>query len=167
MALAAAGPLSVFLVIILGPIKTGGRHDLGDYRFVEFRLGFVSHPLGNPPLLLVKIENRRSIIVADVRALPVKLRRVVHPKKLLAERFVTHFIGIEFYQHGLGMSGGMRTDLLVGRVLDMAAGIAGCRLDHARYLVKIKLHAPEASRRKQSFFHESQPNLKERGDYDK
>ncbi len=47
--------------------------------------------------------------------------------------------------HRLGMPGAAARHLLIARIGDVAAGIAGDGLQHARHLVEVALHAPEAA----------------------
>ena len=46
--------------------------------------------------------------------------------------------------HALDVPGGTARHLLIGRILDLAAGVSGNRLDDTGNVLEVGLHAPEA-----------------------
>ena len=69
-------------------------------------------------------EDDRTVLVADVGALAVDLRRVVHLEEILHERAVGDLGRIERDLDDLGVAGALGADLLVGREVGLTAGVA-------------------------------------------
>ena len=74
---------------------------------------------GERRLLLVAVveEDRGAVLVADVRALPVPLRRVVRAEEVGEELLVADHVRVELEAYRLGVTGPVRADVLVGGVL--------------------------------------------------
>ena len=74
-------------------------------------------------------------------------------EEFLDQLGVGNLRGIESDLHRLGMAGGAAADLLVGRALALAAGIADFRFGYARQRREFRLRPPETSRGEDGFFH--------------
>src|SRR5262249_35691985 len=97
-------------------------------------------------LLLGRVEeDRRSVLVAEVPALPVALRRVVLREEDLEQLVVRDLLRVEGHLDRLGVAGPVRADLPVRRVLGVAAGVADSRGRDARKPPERGLDAPEAA----------------------
>jgi len=105
MASAPAGALGEFLVVGFGFIEFARRCDLGhDWLFAR-SLRDIAHFFSDVLLLVIEVKNRRAVLVANVWALAVELRGVVHSEKLFDERFVADFFGVEFDKRCFGVPG--------------------------------------------------------------
>src|SRR5436309_6195964 len=93
------GPFVVALVVALGRIERHEVGDLGGDRPVEPLLGPVPGRLGRHPLRRRVRQDDAPVLVADVRPLPVRLRRVVHGPEHLEQLVVAHLLGVERYLH--------------------------------------------------------------------
>src|SRR3712207_779210 len=73
----------VFLVVVLGPVECVERRHLGHDGISPKVLGLElrDHLLGDGPLLLVVVEDRRAVLRTDVGALPVQRRGVVRSEE--------------------------------------------------------------------------------------
>src|SRR5690349_20531553 len=96
-----------------------------DRLVVNFGVGnFPDDFLGGLFLYGRVVENRRTVRRADVVALTIQGRRVVHREKDAQEVGVGNMFGIEFYLYDFGMSGRFRADFLIRRIFLMPARIA-------------------------------------------
>src|SRR4030095_1915774 len=91
--------------------------------------------------------DRRAVRRADVVPLAVEGGRVVHAEEPAEELLVAELCGIEDRPDRLGVAGIAVLDVVVGRILRRAAGVADAGLEHAGDLPDELLHAPEASAR--------------------
>src|SRR5262249_19150196 len=139
--------LQVVLVVGLGGPELGRGRDLGDDRAREPRLGRLLRCLRLGLLLGRVEEDRRAVLIADVRALPVELRRVVQLPERVQQLVVGHLLGVELDEHGLGVAGRVAADLLIRRWVRAPARVPDGRLDRAGNLPEAPLAAPEAPRR--------------------
>ena len=115
------------------------------FNVVAFRLKRLNKLSSYLFLFLVEIENRRAILRAYVRALAVKLCKIVRLEKQLCNLLVADYFRVERDLDGLGMAGFVGADLLVGRIRNMAARISdGCG-DNAGYLIEIIFRSPETA----------------------
>src|SRR4029079_19403361 len=136
----------IVLVIILGLEERSGLDDLGLYHArCEFLLHRLLRRLGELSLLLVMIENRRPVLVAAVAELAVFRQRIVVVPEHVEQLLIADLGGVVSDLNRLGVPGAAGRNLFVGRLVALAAGIARGRADHARHLVEIGLHAPEAA----------------------
>ncbi len=110
-------------------------------------IGARNRGLGFLALAIVERKDRRAVLGADIVALPVELGRIVGAEEDVEDLGIGNRRGIEFHLDRFGMAGAARTDLLVGRVLDIAADIAAFDLLDADDIVEHRLGAPEASAR--------------------
>src|SRR5207237_5305040 len=82
--------LQVLLMIVLRRPERAGGNDLGDdFPFPLPRARhLILHALGDLSLLLVVVEDRGAVLGADVVALAVERRRVVHAEEVAEEVLV-------------------------------------------------------------------------------
>src|ERR1039457_2468597 len=125
--------LEVLLVVLLGAEEFRRRHNLRhdraleDSRLVERRLSLAR--LGFLPGVVK--ENRRTILRAVVRTLPVELGRVVALKEDGEQLFIGNLGGIEFDLDRLGVARPVRANFLVRGIFGLAADIADRRRGYA------------------------------------
>ena len=96
-------------------------------------------------LLGVVEEDRGTVVVTDVPALTVELRRVVLRPEDVEQLVVRDPVGVVGDLDHLGVTGLVRADVLVGRVFHLAAGVADARRGHSVELTERRLDAPEAA----------------------
>src|SRR4249919_2202258 len=102
----------IVLVIILGLEERSGLDDLGLYHArCEFLLHRLLRRLGELSLLLVVIENRRPVLIA---AVPEQVEQLL----------IADLGGVIGDLDRLGVPGAVGRNLFVGRLVDLAAGIA-------------------------------------------
>jgi hypothetical protein len=142
---APAGPFGILLVVIFGFVKRLDRHNLRYNRLAERFLDFIANLFGSSFLLIGIIKNYAAITVSNIGPLAVKLRGVMQAEKVTYEHFVTEVLWVKSYQNRFGVAGGVCANFFVGGVLGVAAAVTDGRLQHARHLVKVKLHAPKAT----------------------
>ena len=99
-------------------------------------------------LLFVGVEDRRSVAGADIVALTVLGRRIVDLEEELEQVAEGLVLRVEDDLDRLGM----RAVVAVGRVGDIAAGVADSCRDHPGPLADQILHAPEATSREDGPF---------------
>src|SRR5690606_2801492 len=146
----AAGLGDVILVVVLGRPERPGRLDLRDdlalpvapglAQLVDVRLGLALLGGAGGP-------DAGAVLLADVGALAVALRGVVHLEERFQQAAIADLARVVHDLHGLGVAGVVVADLLVGRPFGAALHVPADRVDHARALLEIVLHAPEAARR--------------------
>ena len=131
-------------MIVLGHVERGALRDLGRQLLAELLCHCVPDLRRLVALLVGVVEDHAAVLVADVKALPAELRRVVDAKEELYERRVADLLRIKFYANDLGMPGVGRTDLSVRRTLDFAAGVSDrCSCDSVNLTERV-LSAPES-----------------------
>src|SRR3954468_15573102 len=140
-----AALLEVLLVVVLGRPEPPGRHDLGDDLALEAALILVTRRGGCALLLAVVREDRRPVLAADVPALTVARRRVVTVPERREQLIVGDELRVVLDLHGLRVTGPPAADLLVGRVVDFAAGVADGRAQNAWHRAECGLDAPETA----------------------
>ena len=146
MAARAALLLEVLLVVVLGLVERLGRDDLGRHRLGELRL---DARLGRDRrlLLLGRVEvDRRAVLAADVRPLPVPLRGVVRAPEEVEQLVVGDLLGVVLDLDRLGVAGRVGADVVVGGVVGVPAGVADAGAGDAGDLPERRLDAPEAAR---------------------
>src|SRR5262245_58067017 len=97
--------------------------------------------LGNPLLLLVDVVDCRPVGATDVIALPIPCGRIVDLEEVFQDPSVTDLLGIEGDLDAFGMG----AVVAIGRIRNVAAGIAHTALHDAGHLAGQILHAPEAA----------------------
>src|SRR5690606_18801467 len=139
--------LVVILVVILGRVELRGRDDLRDDRAWQLAalLELPLRALCELALLLVVIEDRAAVLLAAIAELPAGIDRIDVAPKHAEQRLVAHDVRIVLDLDGLGVPGIAARHLLVLRIRDVSADVAGSRRNDAVDLVERFLHAPEAS----------------------
>src|ERR1700674_5089374 len=145
--------LEISLVVVLGRPETGSGDDLGHDRPVEVVL-CLSGRLTRRLLLRGVVEkDRRAVLVTVVGALAVQGRRVVHVPEGIQQLVVRDLCRVVSDLDRLSVTGPARADLLVGRVVPVAARITRNGIDDAGDLVEEVLDPPKASARESCLFH--------------
>src|SRR5207248_11642537 len=142
----AAALLEVLLVVVLGRPERLGGNDLRHDRLAVPRLLALARRLGGRPLLLVVEEHHRAVLVADVPALTVALRRGVLAPEDVEQRVGRDALGVIRHLDDLRVTRRVRADVLVGRLVECPALVADLGLRHAVDLPERRLDAPEAAR---------------------
>src|SRR3954470_19643890 len=146
----AVGDLrQVLLVVVLGVVELAKGRDLGR----DLAVAGLAQALGERGLRALRglalglgaVEDGRAVLGAHVVALAHALGRVVVLPEELEHLLVADLGGVEDGEHGLGVAGPRRADLLIGGVLRVAAGVADRRGPHAVGLPEDALGAPEAA----------------------
>src|SRR4026207_840123 len=138
--------LKIPLVVLLGPIERRCRRDLRD--------DWTGESAGVAPLLLrgdrcrllcfVVVKERRSILGATVRTLPVERGRIVAGPEHVQEVLVTDPVGVVAHFPDLGTTGTAGAHILVGRVGERTPQVTGDGVGHARNLAERHFYTPEA-----------------------
>jgi NAD(P)-dependent dehydrogenase (short-subunit alcohol dehydrogenase family) len=141
--------VQVLLVVVLGVVEVGGRGDLGSdppvTRTSELGLELIPHSLGSFQLLRRGRDNRRSVLGADVVALPHPLGRVMVLKEDLEQLLVADHGRVVAHFHDLGVPGTSAADLLVRRIRGEATRISDGGVGDSRRVPEQFLGAPEAT----------------------
>jgi len=150
-AVAVRNLVQVLLVVVLGEVELAGRDDLGGdvavAGFAQLLAELGGRLLGGRLLLRTVVEDRRTVLGADVVALAHALGRVVRLPEHLDQLGVGDLLRIEHDANRLRVPGPAGADLLVGRVLGEPALVAHSGGDHAGDLPERTLLAPEAAKR--------------------
>ena len=75
-------------------------------------------------MLVIKIKDSRTIVIADIRALSVQLGWIMHMKELFKQSLVIDFCRVEYYLHGFSVAGGVGADRFIAGMIDVAADIS-------------------------------------------
>jgi len=138
----------VVLVVVLAGVEGVQGDDLGDDGAWEDMCGIelANVGCGDFLLLIVGIENCRTIAGANVSALAVELRRIMHDGKEDAQqRSVGDLCWVEDDLDGLGVAGAFRTHCPVVGGFSRPAGVANGSLQYALDALKDGLDAPETT----------------------
>ena len=137
--------LEVILVVLLGRPERTGLNNLGDDGVLEITasIDLGLDLLGCLSLRLGEVEDRRTVLGADVVVLTVAGGRVVQPEKIVQNLVVGHSGGVEDQPDALGVPGPACGHLAVGRVLGVASGVADLGGEHAIEVKKEVLDAPK------------------------
>ena len=130
------------------PIEAFQRNHLRDNRALEdMRLvQFFDVLLGDLFLLFIDVENRRTILRANVVVLAVQRSRVVSHREVDLEQLAVSDPGrIVRNPERLRVTGVALLDPFVVRRLRRAAGVSSFGVDHAFHMFEDSLHAPEAA----------------------
>ena len=141
--------LVIVLVVLLGGVELRGVDDLGhDGGRKPLRLlqGFFRR-LGKLFLLLVVVEDRRSVLVAVVAELGVPGQRVYVAPEDPEQLLIRDFRGVVDDLHGLGVPRPSGRHFLVGRVLLLSPRVSHRDGENPVPLVERGLHAPETAAR--------------------
>src|SRR4029453_4657426 len=136
-------PLEVVLMLRLCLPERACRCHLGHDRSwpKTRRLDIGDGVLGDPALLLVRVEDRRAIARPDVVSLAVQRRRVVDLEEELEQLPVGDPLRVEDDLDRFGV----RPVIAVGRVRNIAAAVANASGKNPGPLPEKILHPPEAS----------------------
>src|SRR5882672_12034003 len=137
----------VQLVIVLGRVELRHRLHTGDDGLRK-RLRSVQSSDGLFRLLCLlvrRIKNHRPVLLADIVALPVYGRRIVHREKHFEQIAIADLAGIKGHLHDLGVPRVAIAYLPVRRIVDVPAHIPRHRRRHPRQPVKDGLDTPETS----------------------
>jgi len=117
----------IVAVVVLSRVERGERRDLRDNRSVPHagRGQVADDLLGDGLLLLAVVEDGGAVLRADVRALAIQRRRVVHAEKDVQQVAERDNRGVERDVDDLGVARRAAADLTVRRVDDVAARVAG------------------------------------------
>src|SRR5438477_290545 len=125
------------------------------YPFILLNLAFSTQAAYAAPLLLrahrdllllgIMEEDHRAVLVADVPTLSVQLGRVVLVPEDVQELLVRDLLGVVRDLDHLRVSGRVRADVLVGRIVERAALVAGLGLGDTVQLAERRLDAPETT----------------------
>src|SRR6266540_285125 len=141
----ATALLEVLLVVVLRLVERLRWLDLRDDRSSPARLLVRLRTEGCLPLLVVVDEDDGAVVVADVPTLAVQLRRIVLAPEHVEQLLVRHPPGVVGHLDDLGVSGRVRADVLVGRVLERSARVADASRRDSFHLTERRLDAPEAA----------------------
>ena len=100
-------------------------------------------------------ENRRAVLIADVRSLSVQRGRIVIIPEDFEQIVIADDLGIEGNLDHFGVAGAIRANVLIGGVIDLAAGIADRRGFDARQTPERGFDAPETARTECGLLHTS------------
>ena len=114
---------------------------------------------------LVQVDCR-SILRADIVALPHALGGIVALPKHLEQFVETHLLRVMDHEHRLGMPGQPRTDLLIGRIGGNAAGVANGGGEHPFGLPEQALRPPKTAHAKNRLAHAVRVRANERAAID-
>ncbi len=147
-------------MVFFGWVKGHSRRKFRNYGLWVY---LVCRELGNDffsndALLVVLIEDYRSILSAEISALSVELGRIVHAKKVaqelvrivhakkVAQELVIAYLGgVELDTERFGMVGGTTADLLVIRIWGCASAVPHGSREYARQTAEILFSTPEAT----------------------
>src|SRR6266852_3873980 len=150
MAGGRAALFQVALVVFFGAIKGTGGGDLRGDRLAEFSAGL---PRGfgffRRGLLFRRVkENCRAILAAEVRALPVHLRGIVHLPKGVQQFLVAQFRWVERDLHHFGVSGFVRAHVFVVWIYGVAPAVTHRGVHDSGDLPECGFDPPKTSRSK-------------------
>ena len=135
--------LKIPLMIFFGAIERRSRSDLRDdgpaEPSVRALLGSTSHAF----LLRGVKENRRTILRADVRALPIGSGWVVHFPESVEELFVADSRGVKGYLDGLCVSGAARAYVAISRIFHRSAYVTDRSIRDTFDFAERGFHTPE------------------------
>ena len=139
--------LEIFLVIAFGDVKHRRRHNLGhdgiapepgavELRDDVFRERFLFRRV---------IEDRRTVLGADVVALTVESRGIVNHKEHFQDSPERHHSGVERNLNHFGMAGAAGAYLFVSRIWLVPAHVARFDGGDALQTVEHRFETPEAA----------------------
>ena len=137
----------VVLMIFLRPVEWSGELHLCNNRAEIFPclLQFGDRLLSDGFLHGVHEKNSRSIVVANIKPLTIDRRRIVNLEEQLEQPRIRQDGWIKLHFDDLGVTGGMRADLLVGRILCGTARIPDLGRRDAFQSRERFLDSPEAT----------------------
>src|SRR5262249_9785110 len=136
-------------------VKVGERNNLRDdgivpdSSLVEFGLVFLCQLF----LLLIMVEDHRAILGAEIVALLVWRGRIVRLPKNFQQVCIADLGRIILNLNHWGVPGITATNLPVGRIFDVATGVARFDAHYAYETLKHSFSTPETSGSKRCSFH--------------
>jgi uncharacterized membrane protein (UPF0127 family) len=132
-------------MVFFGTPEGLGRHDLGDDGPGESRLRVITRGFRFGFLLRRMEEDGRAVLVADVRPLAVQRGWVVIIPENLEQVVIADDFGIESDFDHFGVARAIGTDVFIGRVIQLASGIADRRGFDARQTPERGFDAPKTA----------------------
>src|SRR5882762_8945758 len=134
-------------MILLAYVERAGRGYLRGDRLAEFAAGLQrGFRLFRGRLLLWRMEeDRGAVLRAEVRALAVHLRRVVHLPESIEQLLIGQCRWIESDLHDFGMPGFIGADVFIGRVFCVAAAVPDDCVNNSRNAAECCFDPPKAS----------------------
>ncbi len=145
MAISARILVEIILMAVLGPVEVLERLHLHGQRRLEFSGNPVADVLDRWKVLGVRVIDAGAVTGADVLPLLVDAGGVNGPEVDLENPLQPDIVGVIGHVHRLGVACGVRADLAVCRVEDVAVGISRLGGDHSVNLFEIALSAPETA----------------------
>ena len=137
--------VEIVLVVVLGRPELGERDDLRHDRVAEALPGPGLGFFGGGLLLGRGVKDDRAVLAADIVALPVHLRRVVHDPEIIEELPQARLRRVKIDLDDLGMPRGAAAHFLVGGIARRPARIPAGDMRHPRQELIGGIGAPEAS----------------------
>ena len=122
----------VSLVVLLGAVERGRRGDLRDDLPPQRSLAGIARRDRGLLLASVMVEDRLSVLAAEIQALAVAGGRIVDPPEHLKQLRVADLGRVEPHLDRLGVAGAATADPLVAGVRHVPAGIADSGLQQDR-----------------------------------
>src|SRR5947209_6121965 len=156
MAMAHAALSQIFLVIVLGPVKSRCWCDLGNKWASKLpgSLHLLFGGLGNALLLRRMEEDCGTILCPYIRSLTVQGCRIVSRPEDVKQALIVDLSGIISYLHHLGVPGLIGANVFISRVLSAPAKITNRGIHNTWYLTKCFLDAPKTARAESCSFHD-------------
>src|SRR5207253_3252056 len=142
-----AALFQISLVVFLSAIKLRSGRDFSDYRTTIAR-GSLKLALGsfsNGLLLRGMKEDGGAVLRAHVWTLAVRRGGIVHVPESLKQLLVRNLRRVIGQLHHFGVTSLIGANILIGRILGLAAQIAGCSIGNPWNLSKMGFHAPKAT----------------------
>src|SRR5699024_12693948 len=153
----------VILMFFLCPVKRFRRENRCHDRFCKFSafLKLLFGLFSNLPLIVIMVENSRLIRLPAIIKLSAGISWVDLLPECIDKFFIWHYVRVECNLYRLNMTGCIRANLFICRVLDVSAGITRKNTFNTRTLIEWLKHAPEAPARKRCEIrrHERPPYL--------
>src|SRR5438128_9128949 len=108
--------LQIILMIVLGRPELGRRDDLRHDRFLPLRLPLRFGALSGLPLLLIVVEDRRTVLRSAVVSLLIQRRRVMQTEEVIEDLVVADLCRIEFDLQRFGVAGASGLHVFVSRL---------------------------------------------------
>jgi uncharacterized membrane protein (UPF0127 family) len=142
-------------MVFLGAPEGLGRRDLCDDGAGESRLRSITGGFRFGFLLGCVEENRGAILGADVRPLPVQRGWVVIIPEDFEQVVIADDLGIESDLDYFGVTGAIRTNVFIGGMFQLAAGVANLRRFHAGQTAECGFHPPKTAGTECGLLHSS------------
>src|SRR6267154_704193 len=137
----------IALMILLAYVERAGRGYLRGDRLAELAAGLqCSFRFFRGRLLLWRMEeDRGAVLRAEVRALAVHLRRVVHLPESVKQLLIGQRRWIESNLHDFGMPGFIGADIFIRGIFSVAAAVPDDGVNNSRNAAECCFDPPKAS----------------------